>query len=227
MIGTVIGMLLLAGAGYLVDGVLRTRVEDQVASELAANAAGLSGEVDVQIGGAFFVPQLVLGEMEDVHLAVPGVEMDGLAASDVQIAAQGVSINEPRVAESLTLTATLPTETIQAALASSVDLPDGVTIDIVDGHLVAQASLLGVPIEVGIEPTATGGVLGIELTSFSLGGFEVSAADVPGGILDGLLASEVPLEQLPADLDLTSIEVLATGVRVELTGADVNLDQLG
>lgn len=218
-------VLLLAGAGvaYGLDRYTRAQTEARIEQELSGTFPEVSGDVQVTIGGLLFLPQLIAGTLQDVRLTADGATYNALTVSDVVVHATGLSTQAPYTARTIELTATAPVETLRAALESS-DLPDGVTIDVRDGHLVAGASFLDLPIEVTLVPEARPRAIGLTLTSFSLAGVEVSADALPGTLLEALGATEIAADELPAGMELTDVEVVDGGVRLQVRGTDVILE---
>lgn len=222
--GLLVCLVVLAGIGYGVDRYVHARTEEDLERELTASFPEVAGDVDVRIGGLLFLPQVLAGTLDDVRLTADGATYDGVTMTDVVVVARGLSTTEPYTARTAELTATAPVGTLQLALESS-DLPDGVTVDVRDGRLLARASLLGLPIEVTLDPRPRPRAIGLELTTFSIAGATVEAADLPAPLLDALGDAEIPLEQLPQGMELTAIDVVDGGVRLSVSGMDVVLEQ--
>jgi hypothetical protein len=226
LLGTLVLLVVLLGAAFGVDRYLVAQTEAQLEEEISTSVPELSGDIEVEIGGFLFLPQVLTGRLEDVRFTSASATYQDMTFQDVDVRLLGVSTSEPRTVDDLDLRMTLPVETLQAALASSEDVPEGVGIDVVDGELVATADLFGLPITVGLEPVANGNSISVTPTSFSIAGATVSAEDIPGNLLGDLGGMDVPLDQLPEGIELTEVTVLDGGVQVSITGTDLALDSL-
>ncbi|TDE98960.1 DUF2993 domain-containing protein [Occultella glacieicola] len=226
LLGTLVLLVVLLGAAFAVDRYLVAQTEAQLEDEITTSVPELSGDIDVEIGGLLFLPQVLMGRLDDVRFTSASATYQDLTFQDVDVRLLGVSTGEPRTIDDLDLRMTLPVETLQAALASSEDVPEGVGIDVVDGQLVATASLLGLPVTVGLEPVANGNAISVTPVSFSIGGASVAAEDIPGNLLGDLGGMDVPIEQLPEGVELTEVTVVDGGVQVAIVGSDLALDDL-
>ncbi|WP_159618232.1 DUF2993 domain-containing protein [Ruania rhizosphaerae] len=224
-IGTLALLLVLVGGAYALDRWAVAQAEDRVRTELST-AFPDAEHLEVSIAGALFLPQVITGSLSTVELSADGIRYEGLDVANVEVLAQGVDVGEPRTVEELTVSATVPGTTVQAAVAASGRVPEGVTIEITGGDLVASATVLGVPLEATLQPVVSDGELQLEPQTFSLGGLEVDADAIPGDLLGDLGSLQVPADALPDALTLTSAEVIGDEVRLEVTGSQVALDDL-
>jgi hypothetical protein len=225
LVGLLVLLLVLAGGGYALDRYVHARTEASLEQELTTSFPEVTGDVDVSIGGLLFLPQVVAGSMDDVVMTAGGATFGSVEVTDVDVRARGLSTSEPYTAESIDLTATAPVETLQVALDAS-DLPDGVTVDVRDGRLTAEASFLGLPVQVELEPQPRPRAIGLSLTTFSLAGATVDAQDLPTSLLDALGGIEIPLGEVLEGMELTAVDVVDGGVRLSVHGTDVVLEQV-
>lgn len=221
-IAVVVALGLLVGALWLGDRWVRSEIEQRVEAAALEQVPELTGSVDAELGGRFAIPQLIAGRLEDMTITAPEAIIDGLALSEVRVVATGIPIRGDGAIESVTASGTVPLETVLAAVERRVTLPEGVTLELRDGEIAAVASILGVPLEAHVVLTAQPRAIVIDVDRFVLGGATVSADDIPFD-LGGLLGTVVDLEQLPASIELTSLDVTPDGVDVELAGTDVRL----
>lgn len=202
----------------LADGALRTRTEASLARTVVAELPGT--DPTVSIGGSPFLTQVLAGRLDDVEVTAPEATIDGLLLEDVVVQLDGVSTARPTTAERATLTATLQPAALEAVLGLDAEL------SIADGHLVATLDLLGLPVDVALEPHAAGRAMTVDVVSLSLGGVQLDVADLPAALADRLTGLSVPVGSLPEGLELTEVDVAADGVHIVAAGADVVLDAL-
>lgn len=216
VIGTVVVVGVLVGGAAIADGVIRERTEEQLADQLRDEIPGLDVTPEVTITGFPFLLDVARGELEQVDVVVPRAILEGLTLEDVDVRLRGVSTDQPTTAREARLTARAPIAGITDALGLDADL----TVE--DGTLVATLSLLGLPIEVLLQPEAAGRAISVGVTGIRAAGATVDPRRVPG--LDQLDGVTVPLEGLPDGLELTGLTVRADGVHLVAEGTDVVLD---
>ena len=215
--GLVVVGVVVVGA-VVADGAMRTRTEASLARTVMAELPGT--DPTVSIGGTPFLLQVLAGRLDDVEVTAPEATLDGLELEDVVVQLDGVSTARPTTAERATLTASLQPAALQAVLGLDAEL----SID--DGHLVATLLLLGIPVDVALEPHAAGRAITVDVVSLSLGGAQLDVEDLPGALADQLTGLSVPVESLPDGIELTEVGVAADGVHIVAVGTDVVLDTL-
>lgn len=223
---TLVVLLVAVGTAVAVDRILLARTERRVLDDLASSGLALSPDAQVHIAGFPFLTQVWQGSLEQVRLAADAATVDGLELTDVEVVAEGVSTTSPTAAESLEVVATAPEATLTEAVGRSAVADQGldVTVTIVDGRVLANTSVLGLPVEVGMVPRPAGREIAMGLDSFAILGLTVDAADLPEPLRDALARATVPLDGVPEGLVVTAVEVLPGGLRVRLEGDDVLLD---
>lgn len=217
-------LALLAGLAYLADGFVRSEIESRIATGASQEVPELDvTDLQVEVGGRSAIWQLVTGRLERVQLEAPEVVVDGLAIDDVEVVATVVPTRGSRSVGRVEATGTVPAETVAAAIARRVDLPEGISIETRDGEVVAVGSVLGLPVEVGVGLVAEPRAIDVELTAFRLGGAEVDPSRLPVDLLDELGAGSISLDELPEGITLTQIDTTEDGVRLVLAGDDLRL----
>ncbi|EYR64569.1 hypothetical protein N866_08780 [Actinotalea ferrariae CF5-4] len=214
VIGTAVVVVVLAGGAFVADGIVRERTEARLAEDLQEQIPGLDAPPDVTIRGFPFLTQVAGGELDRVDIAADEAVLEGLALQDVVVRLTGVSTDQPTTARTAELSAVAPVD----RLGEVVDLPVALTTR--DGALLAEADVLGVPIEITLLPRAAGREIAIEVQEISAGGGSFDLSGLPGldGAFDGLT---IPVDQLPEGLELTDVRVEGEGVVLEAAGEDV------
>src|SRR5699024_6675136 len=133
----ILSLALVAAVAYGADYVLRARAQSQVESELREALPQVSEDLQVQIEGTFFLPQLVTGRVESAQVSASELQIDAFAAHDVRIRLHEVHLREPYRVASLQVDATAPVGTLQA-MVSAAGVPEGVRIELDGTDLTAQ-----------------------------------------------------------------------------------------
>ena len=215
--GLVVVGVLVAG-GVVADGVARSSAEARLATTISAELPGT--EPTVRIAGTPFLTQVLAGRLAHVEVSAPAAELGGLALRGVLVQLDGVSTDQPTTAQQMTLTATVQPADLQEVLGLDVEL----SID--DGLLVASVDVLGVPIDIALEPRADGRSIAVDVASLSFGGLRVDVEDLPSALAGQLTDLVVPVEDLPEGISLTDVVVAPDGVHLTASGTDVVLDAL-
>lgn len=216
--GAVAGVVvvgLLAGGAVVADRVLHARTEEQLADRLQADVPALTSEPDVTVHGFPFLTQVLAGELGAVDVTAPEATVENLVLEDVEVRLERVSTSAPTTAGAARMTAFAPLDQLTAAL----DLPLDLSIE--GDLLVASAQLLGLPLEVLLEPTAGGDAVLVDVDALRLAGATVSAADLPAALTEQLEGLEVPIDGLPEGLELTDLTLEEAGARLVAEGTDV------
>ncbi|MCU1432449.1 MAG: hypothetical protein JWP95_1554 [Actinotalea sp.] len=197
---------------------MRERTEERLSGEVGAQVPGLAAEPDVAIAGFPFLTQVAGGELDEVTISTSSVEIDGILLEDVDVLLSGVSTDEPYTAQDVTMTASVSLATMRQMLAIDADL------SIEDRELVAESSILGLPLQLNLVPRPAGRAIEIDLVSLSLAGATVSADDLPNALADQVEGLEIPMDGLPAGMELTGLTLTADGVDLTAEGQDIELD---
>ena len=93
---TLLVVIVLVGVFFAVDAGLRGYAQTRIAGEIDANLpAGVTGDVDVAIGGTSVIVQYLTGSFERVELTAPALSVNDVPAS-VSIVATGVPTDTSR-----------------------------------------------------------------------------------------------------------------------------------
>ncbi len=218
MVATVVVLGVLAGGAYVADGVVRDRTEADLAEGLRAQVPGLDETPDVTIGGFPFLTQALAGELDDVRITASSVTLEGLPLHDVVVLLRDVSTDQPTTAAEATMTASARLDDLTSLLSVDADLA-------VEGqHLVASTTVLGMPVAITIAPRAAGRAIEADVVSFSLGGVQVDADDLPARLVEQVQGLSVPVDGLPEGMELTGLALTPDGVDLEASGTDVVLE---
>lgn len=225
-VGCVVGLtavvVVLVGGGALAEGVTHSIAED-VAVDAVRNAASAT-DVDVSIEGFPFLPQLLRGTLDDVRVSAATATLRGLAVTDLDIVATGVEVREPRGAEHVRATATVPTAALEQLLRDRTGWDLSLAVD--GDTLVASGEAAGVPASVAltITPAGTDGITAT-ITSASLAGLGIDAGFLPDGLASRITQFGLT-DALPAGASVTDATVEADGVHLDVELTDVTLDEL-
>lgn len=208
---------MLAAAAVIGDTVARGRVEATVEQRVADAAPGTQG-VAVTIPGTPFLTQALGGQLGTVQVRADRLVADGPAGpvpiTDLRVTLHDVTVSEPYTAGSLLGTGDVATADLGAQLG------EGLELGVVDG--VLTVTLTGIPLAAGMEATALGDAISLDVTQLWLADVPVAPEDLPFGIGAELQDLVVPLD-LPLGLTLREVQVLESGVRVTVAGTDVAL----
>jgi hypothetical protein len=217
----VVCVLLVLVAGLIVaDRVVHARVEREVRAAITENL-DVTGEPSVDIGGFPFLTQLLAGSVDDATATAEGATFEGIAATDVEVEAHGISTSTPHTVEDATLRATLPTSSLQQLVRERSSLD--VDVEVEGSLLALQGDVLGVPLTARLQPRVEDGALLVDVQDLALGGVNLSIDSLPGGIGGRLRDLQIPVEGLPDGVVLTSAEVVPEGVRFVAEGTDVTI----
>lgn len=221
-VGVVVGVLVVVGGAFVVaDRVAAHQAEERLATTIEQNLDGVVGTPEVDVEGFPFLTQLAGGSLDHVTGTIDGATLSGVSARDVAFDGHHVTTSEPYTAGDATVTAVLPT----ASVEQLVDQQTGLDVDLsVDGGTIeASGSVLGVKLTADLEPHVADGKLKVDVQKVRVGGLTVSVDDLPGAIGDRLQNLTIPVTGLPEGMSLTEATVVDDGLRVTATGKDVPL----
>ncbi|WP_233575359.1 DUF2993 domain-containing protein [Cellulomonas sp. PhB150] len=221
VIGVVVGVVVLGAGAVGADRWAAGETQDRAVDAIEQNLEGVVGTPSVDVGSFPFLTQVWAGSIDDVTGHVQGATLGGLDATDVDVEATGVSTSEPYTADHATISATLPTASIEKVVADRSGLDLKVTL--VDDKLKVSGTVLGLTLAAQIDPRVTEGKLLADVAELSLGGLKVDPSDIPGGGGARLEGIEIPVEGLPKGLVLTDAKVTDDGLRITAEGDDVVL----
>lgn len=224
VVGAVVGAVIVAGGAFVVvDRVTAQHTEERLSAAIEQNLDGVVGTPQVHVEGFPFLTQLAAGSLDHVTGTIDGATLSGVTAQDVTFDGRDVTTAQPYTVGTATVTATLPTESVQHL----VDQQTGLDVDlaVTDGAVRASGSVLGVPLTADLEPHAADGKLKADVQKVTVAGLTVSIDDLPGGVGDRLRDVTIPVTGLPAGMGLAQVTVVDDGLRVTATGQHVALEQ--
>lgn len=220
----VLGLAIAAcfAAEWIARDLVTKAIREQVVSQLALPA---DQQVDVTVAGVV-VPQLIAGRLDQITVSSDQVPIGGIVG-DVTAEARDVAIRGETTAGAASATVALDASQLRALLDSVENFPAAdIGLAAPDVTMSTEFDLfgIGIPIGVGLTPSAAAGDIVLSPSTLQLGGSEVSAEDLReqfGGLADTVLRDwTICIAQyLPAGLTLTQVEVV--GDRLV---ADVDID---
>ncbi|GLI25999.1 hypothetical protein ARHIZOSPH14_02410 [Agromyces rhizosphaerae] len=230
LIGAIVAasLLVLAIATVVTDVWLRGASERQVAAQVEQELPeGVTGDVDVTIGGASMLWQLFVGRFDRVQVSAPELDVNG-AVLDVEVVLEGTPRDRTRTTDRATATVALSEE----AVSELIPIPgvgDGLRFE--DG-LVAYTGtieILGFPIEYRADATieADGDTVLISPESVRIVGG--AAEFLLGGITEELLRIDpIPVcvaQFLPDGAEVDELTWEGGVVTLVLEAEDIVLDE--
>src|SRR4051794_10273941 len=221
VVGVVIGVVaLVAGGAFLADRAVAATVEKRSVESIEQNLDGVVGSPTVDIGGFPFLTQVLKGTLDEVTGQVDGVTIEGIPAVDVTLDATDVTTAEPYTAGTATLSATLPTASIDKIVADRSTLD--ITTSVTGSTLKATGKVLGLTLSADLVPRVEDAKLLVDVQRITIGGVSVDVESLPGSIGNKLDDIEVPVQSgLPDGVVLSDAQVVDDGVRITATGTDV------
>jgi hypothetical protein len=220
---------------FVAERIVRESATTRIRTELTA-ALGLAAThpVDVDLGAAPLLPQVVGGTIDALEVRVDDVPIDAIVA-DVRLSARDVPLDSSLPLSSVAATATVDEDQI-ATLGDALSGIDLDSIELADGRIVATTVLAAfgfeVPLSVALEPTVSGGAIDFDPAEFTVNGATLSLDQVREGRFGSLVDSALPqqsfcvAEHLPESIVLESAEVRDGELVLGFTGSDVVLDDL-
>lgn len=219
---TFLTVVVVVGVGGLVaDEVVRSRTESEIAVLVRATIPGVEQTPDVSIGGFPFLTQLARGRIDELRATVPEATVEGLRLEDVAVNLTGVTTVPPYIAAGAVMTALTTPDAVEAVLTVELDL------EVSNGQLVARTDLMGVPLDVVLVPRVVGQDVEVDVTGFVLSGVGVDSAELPDGLAEQLQGIRFTVPGLPEGMTLTSVDVVADGLRLGAAGIDLDLSAAG
>ena len=212
-------VVVLAGGLVVADGIARAGAQDRIATEVGRAIPGLAEAPEVTVDGFPFLTQVLAGELTSVRLTAPELTLDGLLLEDADVHLEGVSTTQPLTADAARLTGFTSLASVQGVVDGEIGSEVDLSID--GGQLVATTEVLGLPLEVGLRPEPAGRAIAVVVETLSLGGASVDAERLPDALTEALTGLTIPLDELPAGVDITGVTVEADGFGLEAGGSDV------
>lgn len=223
-LGTLLVLVLVLAAGYAADRLTAHRTEQTITDELTEAAAGEGVQTDIT--GPLFLTQVIGGSLDQVNVSADQVQLQDLVITEVTGTAHGVSVDEPRTVDRLSVTGTLPVETLRTLLGQSDLVPEGLELDVADGRLAAELQVLGATLRATADPVVRDGSIYLQPRELTLGGVQLDVAHLPGAVDEVIGSLAVPTDALPEGISPAAIDVTDGGIRLTVTGSDLALEDL-
>ncbi|MEU1972397.1 DUF2993 domain-containing protein [Microbacterium sp. NPDC019599] len=226
IISAVIVVGLAVAAWFIAEWVARGLVERTIREQIVTNLALPADQpIDVTVEGTV-IPQLVVGELDDVTVSSQDVTIGSLTG-DVTVHAQGIAIRGDAAADSAAASVRLDTQQLQTLLSGVEGFPtESVALAEPDVTMSTELSVFGltIPVSVALTPSAVEGELVLTPARFQLAGADIAADDLRnrfGGVADVVLRdwTVCVAEYIPAGMTLASVSVEG-----EELIADVDID---
>lgn len=209
--------------GYLADGWARDRAQAEIVDRAAAVLDDHEG-LTAQVRGGLFLPQLARREVERVDLAADSATIDGTTLEDVRVRARDVDLGTPITAGDVVADARVPLAELQEQVdVATADSRLRLTLAVEDGRLVAAVEGVPVAAPLGLEPDGSG--VRVTLTDVRVGPVTLDAAALADllGRDEPAFPVALPLQGLAVD----RVEVVADGLRLHVSGRQVDLGAVG
>lgn len=231
LVAVVVVAGLLVVAEFVARGIVADRVEQQLRSVFALDAAQ---PIEVSVAGPIVLTQLAGGSLTRIEVSIPGVEAGSLRA-DVDLLGEGVALDPAAPSDRIEATLSVAESDVTRALGALGDTAIR-DIELVDGEvrLVTGFDVFGLAVELvaGIVPSIESGVVTLAPTSLELNGNRVELDELRGQlgdfadpIIEPLLAGGqlCIAEALPVALTEQRVDVRERELVVVVGGSDVAL----
>ncbi|MGO4104649.1 DUF2993 domain-containing protein [Leifsonia sp. YAF41] len=213
---------------FVADAIARNVAQSKVEQEISSNLPeGVTGDVNVAIGGFSVIGQFLAGNFEQVQLTSSNLAVNG-ATAVVDVVAKDVPTNTAKQIGSVTGTIDLDQKSLNTLLSQAVNVPDA-TLELRDGDVSYSGSIEVFGTSIGYTATAVPQAAGdtlyltptsAELTS-SLGSLDVS------GVVN-LILGQKPVaicvaEYLPEGVTLTGVDVTPERLQITLASNTLSL----
>ncbi|WP_166981251.1 LmeA family phospholipid-binding protein [Paramicrobacterium fandaimingii] len=220
----VVAIAVIGLALWLADGLVRGMAQDGVEDALESKLPDtVDADLEVSIGGGFFLPQLIAGTFNDVTVAARDAEVGGIPF-DIVVTAHGVPLDENGTIDETTAVVTGGEDAANALLALGGADPQ---LSLGDGTLSydQSSSFLGFAVGYTLvtEPTAHG-------DSVSLTPVDVRVATDVGNLdltafVNNLLGNEpvtvCVASSLPEGISVDDIDVTPEELTLTLSATDM------
>lgn len=213
---------------FVADAIARNVAQNKVEQEISSNLPeGVTGDVDVAIGGFSVIGQFLVGNFDRVELTSSNLAVNGATAA-VDVVATDVPTNTAKQIGSVTGTVDLDQKSLNTLLSKAVNVPDA-QLELRKGDVRYSGSIevLGMPIGYAATaiPQAAGDTLYLTPTSAELTS-ALGSLDVSGVI--NLILGQKPVsicvaEYLPKGVALTGVDVTPERLRITLASNTLSL----
>ncbi len=228
LIVVVLSVLALVVIFFIADAIARTYAENRVKQEITSSLPeGVTGTINVAIGGFSVIGQFLAGNFERVQLTSSNLTVSE-ATAVVDIVATDVPTNTAKQIGSVTGTIDLDQKSLNVLLSKAVSVPDA-TVELRQGDVKYTGSIQVLGASVGYTataiPQAAGDTLYLTPTSAELTS-ALGALDVSGVI--NLILGQQPVaicvaDYLPKGVAVTGVDVTPERLRITLASNTLSL----
>jgi hypothetical protein len=230
LFGVLVGVLVLLVAAVIVlDGAARsyasTMIGDKVRSSLSIPA---SEPVDVTVGGASVLLQLLSGTLDRVDVDVPTLSIGNLSGGG-SLTATGIPIDQGKPVDTLRVQFSTDQAGLQKLWAGLTGLPAN-TVALVNGAIQVSTSVTvfgrALPVGISFTPAAKSGELQLTPTSVKVSGQTLTAAQLKttlGSVGASLLDTRqlCIANQLPSGFTLDRVTVSGSTLSLSVAAKQV------
>jgi hypothetical protein len=217
----VVALILLAVVVSILDRVVVTGVQNEVARQIAAKY-DLDDEPKVEIKGIPFLTQAVSGTYDEIDISMGPMTRGGvhLTSADARLTGVHAKLND-LLASNAEITADKVTGTVVISRQSlAARAPDGFTVEGDGDRLSVSGSVVVHNIKVPITADMKIGIVrgGVRLTPENV---KAAGQEVPD--LARRIGWTVPVKNLPLNMKITKVTTSGGGLAVEASATDVPL----
>jgi len=231
---TLIVILLILGVlGVVADRVGESLAEDRLATAAAEEAAQYdvrAASTSVEIGGFGFLPQVARSEFDQVTLTMREPTIEKVPAEDLTVEMKKIHLPRALLTGDTSAQVTVEKADLKLRLSPAALMRlttntsgiEALKLRIVDGKLVAQATVRGMDASATVLPQARNGRIGLAVDKLALEGVPEPLRDAVAAVLSrGITIPELPfkasLQQIAVEGQ--SVVLTATANNLQLAGA--------
>jgi hypothetical protein len=219
----------LVGAYFIADSLLRTYAQNRVRQEIVGNLpAGITGDIEVSIGGQSVIAQYLTGRFQHIDLRAPRLEVNG-AEAFVHIVASDVPVDMSKPVGDVRGAIEIGQASLNT-LVTAAGAPADSAVELGEGTVAYTGSLtvLGLPLgyRATAQPEASADSIALKPISAELttGIGSLNLTPVVEHLLNGDPLTICVAEYIPAGVNLTGVNVHPDRVRFTLHAPDLKLD---
>lgn len=221
-------LVVLVGAFFIADAVVRGIAEERVSAEIEQNLPdNVDADVAVSIGGASVIAQYLAGTFERVELSAPNASVDGIPL-DVDVTADAVPVDTSKTIGSVVATITIDAAGAKT-LAETAGLPGLLTLGDDEIGYASDVTVLGltVPYDFAVAPSTTADRVTLTPTAVNVDAGFLGIIDLQA-LVTGLLQGDPPsicvAQYLPEGTRLDDLTVTSDAATAKLSSTTLRLD---
>jgi hypothetical protein len=230
LLGVLVGILVLVVAGAVVlDGAARSYASTMIANKVRSSFSIPASEpVDVTVGGASVLLQLLSGKLDRVDVDVPTLSIGNLSGAGT-LTATGIPIDQSKPVDTLQVRFTTDLAGLQKLVAGLTGAPVN-SVTLVNGAVQVGTSLSvfgqALPVGITFTPAAKSGQLQLTPTSVQVNNqtFTASQLKTTFGSLGASLLDVRQLcvaNQLPSGFTLDSVRISGSTLSLAISAKKV------